>query len=61
MSLRAFHILFILVTTLLAAGCAAWGFATGMPLTFEIVCVCIAMALVAYGFCFFRKTRNLII
>ena len=61
MSLRAFHILFILVTILLAAGCAAWGFATGMAPIFGIICAFIAIGLIAYGIYFFKKTRRLII
>ena len=30
MSLKAFHIFFIFLAILLAAGCAAWGFANGL-------------------------------
>ena len=30
MSLKAFHIFFIIVSILLAAGCAAWGFVNGL-------------------------------
>ena len=58
MSLRAFHILFIVLTVLLAAGCAAWGFATGMPMVFGIICAVIAVGLIAYGIYFFKKRAS---
>ena len=61
MSLRAFHILFILLSILLAAGCAAWGFANGLTPVFGITCAVIALALVIYGVYFFRKSRKLIL
>ena len=61
MSLRAFHILFILLAILLAAGCAAWGFANGLAPAFGIVCGLIALALVVYGVYFFKKSRKLIL
>jgi len=61
MSLRAFHILFIALTSLLAAGCAAWGFVNGLAPIFGIICVVICVALLAYGVYFFRKSRKLIL
>jgi hypothetical protein len=61
MSLRAFHILFILLAILLAAGCAAWGFANGLAPAFGITCAVIAVALVVYGVYFFKKSRKLIL
>jgi hypothetical protein len=61
MSLRAFHILFILLAILLAAGCAVWGFANGLPPAFGIICAVISLALVVYGVYFFRKSRKLIL
>jgi hypothetical protein len=61
MSLRAFHILFIVLSILLAAGCAAWGLANGLSPVFNIVCVVITLALSAYGVYFFKKSRKLIL
>ena len=62
MSLRAFHILFILLAILLSAGCAAWGFATGMTADLWRSSVsCIAVGLVVYGIYFFKKSRKLIL
>jgi hypothetical protein len=61
MSLRAFHILFIVITILLAAGCAAWGFANGVAPAFGIICAAISVALFTYGAYFFKKSRKLIL
>ena len=61
MSLRAFHILFIALAILLAAGCAAWGFANGLAPAFGIVCAILSLALSAYGVYFFKKSRKLIL
>jgi hypothetical protein len=61
MSLRAFHILFIVLASLLAAGCAAWGFANGLAPAFGIVCAVISVALLVYGVYFFKKSRKLIL
>jgi len=61
MSLRAFHILFIVLAILLAAGCAAWGFANGLAPAFGIVCAVLSVALAVYGVYFFKKSRKLIL
>lgn len=61
MSLKAFHIFFIVVSILLAAGCAAWGFASGMAPAFGISCATLAAALLVYGIYFLRKSRKLIL
>jgi membrane protein implicated in regulation of membrane protease activity len=61
MSLRAFHILFIGLAILLAAGCAVWGFANGLAPAFGVVCAVISVALAVYGFYFFKKSRRLIL
>jgi len=61
MSLRAFHILFIVLAILLAAGCAVWGFANGVSPIFGVVCVLISVALIIYGVYFLKKSRKLII
>ncbi len=61
MSLKAFHIFFIVLAILLAAGCAAWGFANEMALGFSGTCVGLAVALLIYGVYFLKKSRKLII
>jgi hypothetical protein len=60
-SLKAFHIFFIVLAILLAAGCAAWGFASGMTLAFNITCAVLALLLTIYGIYFVKKSRKLII
>jgi hypothetical protein len=65
MSLRAFHLLFIALSVVLAAFCAAW--AVGQyRLEHHVVFVVTAVGslvaaagLAAYGTAFQRKTRNL--
>jgi hypothetical protein len=61
MSLRAFHILFISLSILLAAGCAVWGFVNGIAPAFGISCAAIAVGLLVYGRYFFKKSRRLIL
>lgn len=61
MSLKGFHILFICLSILLAAGCATWSFANGVALPFGVSACAIAVALVIYGIYFIRKTRKLIV
>ena len=60
MSLKVFHILFIILCTLLAAGCAAWGYASEMAAPFYIISAVIAVGLIAYGCWFIRKSRRII-
>ncbi len=61
MSLKGFHIFFIVIAILLAAGCAAWGFVNSMAPAFGIICSGIAAALLLYGIFFLKKTRKLIL
>ena len=61
MSLKGFHIFFIVIAILLAAGCAAWGFLNIMAPAFGIICSGIAAALLLYGIFFFKKSRKLIL
>lgn len=65
MSLKGFHIVFITFSTLLALGCGIWclqlGQATGttsymLGATLAFVA---ALALVIYGFWFYRKMKRL--
>lgn len=61
MSLRAFHILFIILSILMSAGCAWWAFANGVALLFGIVAALVAVGLVFYAIYFLRKTKKLIL
>lgn len=65
MSLRAFHLLFIALSIVLAAFVAAWAATeyraahdAGYAAT-TVGCIIAAAALAAYGAAFQRKTRNL--
>jgi hypothetical protein len=60
MSLKAFHILFIGLATLLAAGCAWWAFASNIAI-FGAASAGTAIALLIYGIYFVRKSRRLIL
>ncbi len=65
MSLRAFHIVFIAASGLLAAFCAAWAVSqyradpSGVYLAGAVVSVACVAALAVYATMFQRKTRNL--
>ena len=61
MSLRAFHILFIILSILMSAGCAWWAFASGVTPLFGISCVVVAVGLIVYAILFLRKTKKLIL
>ena len=61
MSLKGFHILFIFLSILLAAGCAVWSFVNQVALPFGIISCVIGAALAVYGVYFIRKTRKLIV
>lgn len=61
MSLKGFHILFICLSILLAAGCAVWAFANGIPPVVGLSACAIAAALFVYGIYFIRKSRKLIV
>ncbi|MCE9609301.1 MAG: hypothetical protein K8R23_03640 [Chthoniobacter sp.] len=61
MSLKAFHLFFIVLAILLAAGCAAWGFVNGLAPAFGFTCSGIAFVLVIYGVSFLKKSRKLIL
>jgi multidrug transporter EmrE-like cation transporter len=66
MSLRAFHIVFVTVSTLLFLFLAVWAFAfavdrTPMITALGVVSVAGVAAMPAYGIYFYRKVRNLIL
>jgi len=54
MSLKAFHIVFIIFSTLLALGTAAWCVLAGAIASFAA-----AIALIIYGVWFYRKMKRL--
>ena len=64
MSLKAFHVFFVVVSTLLALGFGAWSIAEysrtgqGGTLAMGIASFAAAAALVVYGFWFLRKLKN---
>ena len=65
MSLKAFHIVFIVFSTLLALGTSAWciwiNLAEGAPiyLAGAIASLICAFGLMVYGFWFYRKMKRL--
>jgi hypothetical protein len=60
MSLKIFHILFIVLSIVLAAGCAAWAFMTGAGFAFGIASAVAAVALIIYGVQFLKKSKRII-
>jgi hypothetical protein len=64
MSLKAFHIAFIIISTLLAIGFGAWelkGYATsndGLQLAAGVASFVFAVGLVIYGIRFMRKLKH---
>ena len=61
MSLRAFHILFITLSVLMAAACSAWAFLSAAGVVFGVVSALVAVLLAYYGVRFLAKTRNIIV
>lgn len=61
MSLKGFHIFFIVLSILLAAGCAVWSFANGVAMSVGIGACIVAVGLIAYAIYFIRKSRRLIV
>jgi hypothetical protein len=61
MSLKAFHIIFIILATLLALGCAAWSYVNHTAAAFGVISAVVGLALVIYGIWFLRKSRNIIV
>jgi hypothetical protein len=61
MSLKGFHLFFIFLSILLAAGCATWAFLNDVERSFGVASCVVAGALVVYGIYFIRKSRKLIL
>ena len=60
MSLKAFHIFFIALSILLAAGCSVWAFVNGVEPVFGISSAVVAVVLVIYGGFFLKKSKGII-
>ena len=61
MSLKIFHICFIIISTLLCAGVAWWCFANDVARIYGCLFLAWAALLPVYGVWFLRKTRKLIL
>ena len=66
MSLRAFHIVFVTITTLMCAFLAVWAFVFAgdrSPLVLALGALgCLGvLGLPVYGVCFYRKARNILL
>ena len=65
MSLKGFHIVFIIFSTLLAFGCGAWciwiNLVEGAPVFIAgaVASFVVAVALIVYGVWFYRKMKRL--
>ncbi|HEX5176167.1 MAG TPA: hypothetical protein VFV83_04005 [Chthoniobacteraceae bacterium] len=60
MSLKAFHIIFILLAIGLSVVCAAWSFGNAVAIPFGVCSLAVAVTLVIYGIWFIRKSRRII-
>ncbi len=60
MSLKIFHIFFIVLAIALSALCATWAFVNQVEASFVIGCATVAFALIVYGVWFVRKSRQII-
>lgn len=59
MSLKIFHVIFVIVSTALAGLCAWWAFKNQMT-TFGVASAFAGLLLVAYGFWFLQKSKKII-
>jgi hypothetical protein len=60
MSLKGFHIVFIILSVLLTAGFAGWAFSNETALPVGIGSAVLSVLLVIYGIWFVKKSRNII-
>lgn len=60
MSLKAFHVFFILVSIVFAAGLSAWAFKTGASDALGFVSGASSVLLLVYGMAFLKKARSII-
>jgi hypothetical protein len=60
MSLKAFHIIFILLAISLSVLCAVWSFSNAVAIPFGVCSAAAAVGLLIYGIWFIRKSRRII-
>ena len=60
MSLKAFHLVFIVLSICLCIACAGWAFSNHAGDAFGIGASIAAVALIVYGIWFIKKARNII-
>jgi hypothetical protein len=60
MSLKVFHIFFIILAILLSGGVAVWAFLNQADRGFAIACAVAAFLLLVYGIYFIRKSKRII-
>jgi hypothetical protein len=60
MSLKGFHVFFIIMAILLAAGFAAWSLMNETAVPVGIGSAVLAVALLVYGIWFIAKSKNII-
>ena len=58
MSLKAVHLIFVSVLTLLAFGCAGWGFSADKPV-FGIGGIVAGVLVIFYGIYFLKKLKKM--
>lgn len=66
MSLRAFHIVFVTVSTLLFAFLALWAFVlapepSAVTTALGVIGILGTLGMPVYGVCFYRKARNILL
>ena len=60
MSLKGFHVFFIILATLLAIGFAAWSLMNQTAVPIGICSAILALGLIVYGVWFVKKSKNII-
>ena len=60
MSLKAFHIIFIVLATALSALCATWSFRNEIAIPFGIASAVAGVGLIIYGIWFIKKSKGII-
>ncbi len=60
MSLKGFHVFFILMAILVAAGFAAWSLVNETAVPVGIASAVLAVGLLIYGIWFLKKSKNII-
>jgi len=60
MSLKVFHVLFILFATALCVLCAVWSYVNETATAFGVISAVCAIALLIYGVWFLKKSKTII-